>query len=107
MNFFAVRQVREFVDSLEGPVQADVKRLMILLEKNGQLSMPYAKPIGQGLWELRRTGRPQIRILYGFCHGYVVLVYALQKQRRSLGEKEIQMAHGRLAAYCADIARML
>ena len=108
MDFFAVRQVREFIDALDMPVRTDVEIVVDLLKKYGHgLSMPYAKPIAGGLWELRKTGRPQIRILYGFCHNHIVLVHALKKQRSGLGGREIRIGRERLAACCAEIAHTL
>ena len=102
MKVIILKPVAEFVDALNVPVRSDVRRLQYLLEQYGYaLSMPYAKPIGRGLWELRRTGRPQIRILYGFCGGDAVLVLAMKKQRPSLRQKDISLAHKRLADYCA------
>jgi len=101
MNVVALRQVREFVDALDMPIRTDVERLIDLLKEYGhRLSMPYTKPVGNGLWELRRTGRPQIRILYGFCGGDIVLVLAFKKQRPALRAKEITTARARLKAYC-------
>lgn len=62
--------------------------------------MPYAKPIGRGLRELRYTGRPHVRILYGFCKGDIVLLRALKKQRRALKQSDVELAARRFAAYC-------
>lgn len=62
--------------------------------------MPYAKPIGGGLWELRRTGRPQIQILYGFCRGDAILVHALKKKRAALRQQDVELARKRLSEYC-------
>ncbi len=101
MKVIALRPVREFVDALDTQVRSDVRRLQYLLEQYGhELSMPYAKPLGGGLWELRRTGRPQIRILYGFCRGDVVLLLGMKKQRSALRQQETGLAHKRLAEYC-------
>lgn len=102
MNVIALRPVREFIDALDVPVRSDVRRLQYLLEQYGHdLAMPYAKPLGGGLWELRRTGRPQIRILYGFCKGHAILVLALKKQRSALRQRDIELAHKRFDEYCA------
>lgn len=102
MKVIVFRAVREFVDALDLPVQSDIDRLREPLEHYGHaLSMPYAKPVGRGLSELRRTGHPQIRILYGFCHGDAVLVVAMKKQQAALRQKDINLAHKRLAEYCA------
>lgn len=101
MKALVLRPVAEFVNDLEAPIRADVLGLIELLEQYGHaLSMPYVKPIGGGLWELRRTGRPQIRILYGFCGGGIVLVHALKKQRTTLRRQDITLARKRLADYC-------
>ena len=101
MQVIVLEPVKEFIDALEFPIQADVKRLILILEQYGhRLSMPYAKPIGHGLWELRRTGRPQIRILYGFCDGNVILLLALKKQRAALRRREIEFALKLLKLYC-------
>ena len=101
MEVVAVRAVREFIDALDTPVRADVRRLVFLLEQYGhELPMLYTKPIGRGLWELRRTGRPQIRILYGVRNGVAVLVVAVKKQRSTLQQKDIELAKKRLSHYC-------
>jgi phage-related protein len=102
MNIIVLDSVKEFVDELESSVQADIKRLILSLEQYGHLlGMPYAKPIGNGLWELRLTGRPQIRILYGFHRGSAILLLALKKQSGALGQREIDLATKRFKAYCA------
>jgi len=101
MRITVLEPVKEFIDTLEFPVQTDVKRLILLLEQYGHtLSMPYAKPVGNGLWELRRTGRPQIRILYGFFDGNPILLLAFKKQRAALRQREIELALKRLNSYC-------
>lgn len=63
--------------------------------------MPDAKPIGGGLWELRKMGRPQIRILYGFCRGTPILLVGIKKQRSALDRKDVVLARKRLDTYCA------
>ena len=101
MRVVILRPVAEFLEVLEKSVRADVLGLVELLGRYGhRFSMPYAKPIGGGLWELRRTGRPQIRIIHGFCHGEAVLLRALKKQRSALPRRDIELSRKLLAAYC-------
>lgn len=101
MNVVVLEPVREFIDTLDMRVQSNVRRLLFLLHDYGHsLSMPYAKPIGGGLWELRKIGRPQIRILYGFCKGNAVVLCAFKKQRPALSNKDIALARRRMEAYC-------
>lgn len=101
MNVIVLEPVRRFIDTLDMRTQSNVRRLFFLLHDYGHnLSMPYAKPIGGGLWELRKIGRPQIRILYGFCGSTAVVLFALKKQRSALSRKDITLAQKRLEGYC-------
>src|SRR3989344_7081267 len=101
MKVVALESVEKFVNALDNTGRSDVYRLIGMLQQYGhELSMPYAKPIGNGLWELRKTGRPQICFLYGFCRGEVLLLLALKKQRSALRQEDIATAQKRLAAHC-------
>lgn len=101
MKIVVLTAVDTFLDSIESSVRSDAYKLIDLLEQYGHsLSMPVAKPIGGGLWELRLTGRPQIRMLYGFCDGTPVVVLALQKQRSALSRSAIALAGKRFREYC-------
>lgn len=101
MQIVVLAAVNTFIDNLEASVRDEAYRLLDLLELYGHsLSMPVAKPIGGGLWELRLTGRPQIRMLYGFCEGIPVVVLALQKQRSALPQSALVLATKRFKEYC-------
>lgn len=102
MKVVTLRPVKEFLNELEESLRMDLQRLFELLGQYGHnLSMPYAKPIGRGLWELRRTGRPSIRVLYGYYDGTPILLLAFKKQRSSLRQHDIELALKRLKEYCA------
>ena len=102
MKIVILFTVHTFLDSLDSSVRSEAYRLLDLLEKHGHsLSMPVAKPIGVGLWELRLIGRPQIRMLYGFCDGIPVVVLALRKQHSALPQSAIALARKRFMEYCA------
>jgi len=101
MRVVILRPVAEFLDALEAETRADIRGLIRLLEMYGhELPMPYAKPLGGGLRELRYTGRPHVRILYGFWRGSAVLVHALVKKRSALRQQDILLARKRFDAYC-------
>ena len=101
MKIVVLSPVYEFLNDLDVSVCSEAYRLLDLLEQYGHfLAMPVAKPIGGGLWELRLTGRPQIRMLYGFCEGVPVVVLALQKQRSALSLVAIALAGKRFREYC-------
>lgn len=102
MEVIILRPVKEFLNELDGSLRMDLQRLFKLLGQYGHnLSMPFAKPIGRGLWELRYTGRPHIRVLYGYCEGIPILLLAFKKQRSSLRQHDIELALKRLGEYCA------
>ncbi|HEY4500946.1 MAG TPA: type II toxin-antitoxin system RelE/ParE family toxin [Candidatus Paceibacterota bacterium] len=101
MKIVILVTVHTFLDSLELSVSSDAYKLLDLLEQHGHsLQMPVAKPIGDGLWELRLTGRPQIRMLYGFCDGTPVVVLALRKQSPSIPQSAIALTRKRFREYC-------
>lgn len=101
MEVVTLRPVKEFLNELDDSLRMDLQSLIELLEQYGHhLSMPYTKPIGGGLWELRYTGRPSVRILYGFCGGTAVLLLAFRKQRSSLRQHDIELARKRFNEYC-------
>ena len=102
MTIVVFSSVQDFIDKLDPHLRAQAYGLIDMLEAYGhELTMPVAKPIGGGLWELRSRVRPAVRILYGFCKGRAVLVLALKKQRPALLARETDIARKRLAAYCA------
>ena len=102
MHVITLRPVKEFLNELDEGLRMDVQHVIDLLGDYGhRVSMPYAKPIGNGLHELRYTGKPHIRILYGFCSGSAILLVAFKKQRRELRQRDVDLARKRLSAYCA------
>jgi phage-related protein len=102
MKIVILATVNTFINGLDLSVRSEAYRLLNLLEQYGHsLSMPVAKPIGGGLWELRLTGRPQIRMLYGFCESIPVVVLALRKQRSALPQSAVALARKRFREYCA------
>jgi putative component of toxin-antitoxin plasmid stabilization module len=46
--------------------------------------MPFAKPVGGKLWELRVRTRPAVRILYGFRRGVPILLAGFIKQKSAI-----------------------
>ena len=101
MKIVILIPVHAFLDGLDLPVRAEAYRLLDLLGEYGHaLAMPIAKPIGGGLWELRLTGRPQVRMLYGFHEGVPVVIRWLRKQRSALPRAALALAQRRFVEYC-------
>ena len=93
--------VREWLQSLERAKRLQLGQAIQVLQMNGpSLPMPYACPLGKGLFELReRIGKVRYRIFYAFDEGrLVVLLHAITKDQRT-AEDDIAMARQRLKSY--------
>ncbi len=94
--------VEEFIDSLDARSRAKVARTLDLLEEFGTgLGMPYAKPLENGLWELRiREGRNRYRVIYFLAAGSTfVLLHGFGKKTAAVPRKDIELAERRREEY--------
>lgn len=93
--------VREWLQSLNRSERIQLGQAIQVLQMNGPaLPMPYACPLGQGLFELReRVGKVRYRVFYTFDGGrVVVLLHAAVTDQRVL-EADIALARRRLKDY--------
>lgn len=98
------KPVEEWIRGLQPRAQAEVILTVELLEEYGPgLSMPHARHLEDGIWELRaRVGRNVFRILYfhwksrtfGLLHGFT-------KKTERTPRAEIEIARERRAAWHA------
>ena len=96
-----VEPVREWLQSLDKRERLQLGQAIQVLQMNGpRLPMPYARPLGGGLFELReRIGKVRYRIFYAFDSGrIVVLLHAAAKDQRVI-EEELALARLRLQDY--------
>ena len=101
MRVVTLSPVRSFVNKIDDRTAGRIHRALDLLEIYGHaLPMPFSKPIGEGLFELRVEGAATVRLLYGFCEGAAIVVFAGKKERPALRRKDIILAHRRLMLYC-------
>ena len=86
--------VRKFILSLQSSTKAKFLRQFDLLEELGpELGMPNAKPIGDGLFELRVRGKEEVRSLYIFQEGDVIFIlHAFKKKAMSIQKKDLKIA---------------
>jgi phage-related protein len=89
--------VKEFILKLQPSTKAKLTRLIDLLSQFGaELSMPHAKPIGKGLYELRVRGKQEVRVFYVFVTGSTIyLVHAFQKKTQETPKRELDIAQNR------------
>ena len=100
--------VIDWLDTIPGKaVDKCIVKIERLEEKGHELRRPEADFLRDGIYELRtRYQNVQYRILY-FFHGNkaVVLSHGITKQRAEVGDKEIQAAINRKAAFESAPAR--
>jgi phage-related protein len=86
--------VEDFVQSLQPTTVAKLYHQFRLLEEYGpRLGMPSAKPIGDGLFELRVRGNEEVRALYIFQIGEtVVVLHGFKKKTMSILKRDLVLA---------------
>ena len=84
--------LERFIESLEKPTIAKVLRTIDLLEKFGQkLGPPHTKKISTHLFELRISGKQEIRIFYSFHKSQILLLHGFVKKSQKIPQKEIKI----------------
>jgi len=93
MHIIYLPKAADFIASLDSPLGGRVRRMIKLLETSGnELRMPFSKPVGGGIFELRIVGAVHIRLLYFFHKGEAVVVHALSKKTGQLSRRDIEYA---------------
>ena len=88
--------LEKFIRSLQKPTIAKVLRTVDLLEKFGQeLGPPHTKKISPRLFEIRVSGRQEVRIFYSFHKSQIWLLYGFVKKSQKIPRKEIKIAFQR------------
>ncbi len=91
--------LEKFIQNLETPTIARVVRTIELLEKFGnQLGMPHSKKVDSKLYELRIRGQQEIRILFAFHKGLIVLLHGFVKKSDKIPKREFETAHKKLSS---------
>jgi|SRR3989344_7307042 len=67
----------------------------ILKDYGAGIRMPYSKPIGGGIFELRALGKTNVRFLYCFHKDSAVILHFLIKKQNKLNFQDISLAQKR------------
>ena len=85
--------LERFIKSLQKPTIAKVLRIIDLLEKFGKkLGPPHTKKISARLFELRISGKQEVRIFYSFHKSQIFLLHGFVKKSQKISQKEINSA---------------
>lgn len=90
---FFTDKIKKEIDKLDIKIQVHIDELIILLQDYGQeLRMPYSKPLGRGIFELRVIGITHIRLLYCFYKNKAVILNIIVKKQNKLSGKDLLLA---------------
>lgn len=96
------KPVKEFINSLDIPIQVKVGRALDLLQEfNVRLGLPHVRKLsGTDLWELRIIGSDSIRIFYiTLTDQNIFLIHGFKKKSQKTEKREIKVATARLQEY--------
>ena len=90
---YATSTIGRFIKKLDAQLAVRVEATIDLVEEYGhELRMPHAKPIGDGLHELRLVGGYQVRILYCMRGNTAYLLHILEKKTSAISGRDIEYA---------------
>ena len=93
---YYTKEIEKFIKLLDNDTASGITRLILLLAKCGnKIKMPYSKSLSQGLFELRRLGKRQVRVLYCFHNGEAVILHIFEKKANSVSRKDLTLARQR------------
>ena len=91
------RFVKTFIDKQSPAVKGKYLGMIDFLKEYGPfLSGKYTKKLRKNLYELRITGKEQIRILYTVRQRDMILLHTFKKKTQKIPSKEIKTALLRL-----------
>jgi len=104
LSFYETQQgrcpVRDFLDDLKAVNPDDFAIIMAGLAKlqhRQNHRPPLSKPINDGLFELRHTGKLNTRILYFFMKGKrIILVHAIRNKAQKIPGRDREIAQNRM-----------
>jgi len=92
-TYVAVRKVRDFIAAQSPECQVEYLGIVDRLQQDGFLVEPFGRKLGAGLFEMRiRRGR-QVRVIYCYCEGDLVVgVHAFVKKSQKTPLRELRLA---------------
>jgi phage-related protein len=91
------RPVREWLLSLSREDRRLVGRDIQKVEFGWPLGMPYCRPLGRSLWEVRSdlTGGRIARVIFCLAEGGMVLLHGFEKKTQKTPARDIELAAAR------------
>ena len=93
-------EIRTFITSLDEATQAKVVRGLTYLATYGNYAQPpISKSLGRGLFELRTLGAVNVRLLYAFRCGGIIILHAFIKKSDRILTKDLFLTRARLKRF--------
>jgi len=90
------KSIRKFTQSLREDIQGKVDHMFHLLrEYNGNIGGRYTKKISKDIFELRIHMDFQVRYLYTFYKGTIMILHGFVKKTQKIPKKELIIARNR------------
>ncbi len=97
MQVTPTTEVDAFIETCEKRVRAKISRRFLMLEKFGpMIRMPYSRYILPGVFELRTTGKDNVRLVYTFINNEAVVFHAFMKKTEEITAQEMGTIRQRL-----------
>lgn len=89
--------IKDFLDALDTTDLTRVRRIFGLFEAHGnKVGFPYSRALGNRLFEIRTRGKVDVRLLYTFYKGQVVVLHAFVKKSMQIRPSDLFLARTRL-----------
>ena len=88
------RPVREWILELSREDRRIIGRDIQRVEFGWPIGMPYCRPLGHGLWEVRSdlTGNRIARVIFCIAGGEMILLHAFEKKTQKTAAQDIELA---------------
>lgn len=88
------RPVREWLLDLSKDDRSVIGKDIQKVEFGWPIGMPYCRPLGHGLWEVRSdlTGGRIARVMFCIVHGEMVLLHGFEKKTQKTPQHDIDLA---------------
>lgn len=94
---FFNNKINKFFENLDTSLKSRADQMLHMLKLLGyNLKMPYSRPLGKGLFELRVIGETHIRFFYAFCDDRVWILHGFIKKTNKTPKKELDYARKQL-----------
>ncbi len=92
------RPVREWLLDLPKTDRSVIGKDIQKVEFGWPIGMPYCRPLGHGLWEVRSdlSGGRITRVMFCIVHGEMVLLHGFEKKTQKTPQRDIDLALKRM-----------